>query len=318
MDSAKPVCYTIYCHIHTDSGRRYVGLTSQTVEKRWKNHVHAAKSANGKNCFHFANAIRKYGKDAFIHEVLEVCLDLDQANLAEEWWIRKLDSRNPLKGFNLKQGGSHTPHPIKNPWDRPGYREKHMNDIASCLTPEARAKMTATHRSLEFQAKRSQISKKFQSNPEYRARQSIIAQQSHARPEVREKLSTASRGRKPKPISEETRKKLRDASSNKHHSEETLKRIGKALSNKNKHVIWGGRIVGLECHAHGPVDDFLITKWPNGNTRVVCRLCAREVDKRRKDRKRTARGFPILGPPGHRFSQTSLTSDSSMSLSGSK
>jgi group I intron endonuclease len=189
MSSTKLVRYTIYCHIHVDSGRRYVGLTSQTVEKRWKNHIHAAKSSNGKNCFHFANAIRRYGKDAFTHEVLEVCTDLDQANLAEEWWIRQLDTRNPEFGFNLKQGGSHTPHPIKNPWDRPGYREKHKDDILSCLTPEAKAKSKAAAGTFEGRAKRSSMSKAKWKDPEFREKCCAASKQTWSDLERRSKMS---------------------------------------------------------------------------------------------------------------------------------
>ena len=33
------------------------------------------RKKTGKGCTHFWNAIRKYGKDAFTHEVLEVCTD---------------------------------------------------------------------------------------------------------------------------------------------------------------------------------------------------------------------------------------------------
>ncbi len=179
MSSIKLVRYTIYCHTHIDSGRRYVGLTSQTVEKRWKNHVHAAKSSNGKNCFHFANAIRKYGKDAFTHEVLEVCTDLDQANLAEEWWVRKLDSRNPLKGFNLKQGGSHTPHPIKNPWDRPEYRAK------SAIASKKRWERS------EFRAAVIKGVEKAWADPAHHARMSAISKEVNSRPQVKEAISAA-------------------------------------------------------------------------------------------------------------------------------
>ena len=48
--------WTIYCHIHKDTQRRYIGLTKQTMKQRWKNHVHAAMSAKGKRPY-FSNAI---------------------------------------------------------------------------------------------------------------------------------------------------------------------------------------------------------------------------------------------------------------------
>ena len=295
MSFPKPIRYTIYCHTHTESGRRYIGLTKLTMMKRWNQHVMNACAKKGKGCAYFWAAIRKYGKDAFSHEVLEICDTLDEANLAEQKWIEHFDTRNPERGFNLKKGGSHVPHPIKNPWDRPEYREKHTNDIAVCLTPEARAKMTATHRSPEFQAKRSAISKQFQADPEYRIRMSLSSQAALAKPEVKAQLSAASRARKPKPVSDKTREKLRLVSSGRHHSEQTLGRIRAGLADKDKHVLQDGRVVGLKCQTHGLVlePDFLVTKWPSGSLRIVCRLCAREADKRRKDQSRQRRGLPI-------------------------
>ena len=104
--------WTVYCHIHRATGRRYVGLTKKTWRKRWNQHVYTASKLAKKGWSHFANAIRKYGKDAFDHEVLEVCDTLDEANAAEEKWIEHFDSRNPEKGFNLKRGGDHLPHPV--------------------------------------------------------------------------------------------------------------------------------------------------------------------------------------------------------------
>lgn len=295
MSSSKPVRYTIYCHTHIKSGRRYVGLTKRTMMWRWNRHVYAA---NGKvrGWSHFANAIRKYGKDAFSHEVLEICDTLDEANLAEQKWVDHFDTRNPERGFNLAPGGSHAPHPIKNPWDRPGYREKHANNIAVCLTPEARAKMVATHRSPEFQAKRSAISKQFQADPEYRVRMSVSSQTALAKPEVKAVLSAASRAKEPKPVSDNTRQKLRVASTGRRHSEQTLERMRAAIARKDRHVVESGHVVGLDCLVHGLVSepDFLVTKWPSGSLRVVCRLCAREADKRRKDRNRQSRGLPVL------------------------
>ena len=83
MSFPKPIRYTIYCHTHTESGRRYIGLTKLTMMKRWNSHIYTANHVkNGKLAAtgHFPNAIRKYGKDAFSHEVLEVCSTLEEAN----------------------------------------------------------------------------------------------------------------------------------------------------------------------------------------------------------------------------------------------
>ena len=119
----KSIKYTIYCHIHIESGRRYIGLTKMSMMKRWNSHVYNATSSCRKGWSHFANAIRKYGKDAFKHEVLEVCYSLEEANEAEKKWISHFDTRNPERGFNLAPGGIYKPNQKrKNPWNDPNYK----------------------------------------------------------------------------------------------------------------------------------------------------------------------------------------------------
>jgi hypothetical protein len=205
MDSIKRV-WVIYCHIHTESGRRYVGLTSQTWQKRWKNHVNAAKSAKGKGSYHFANAIRKYGADAFSHEVLEVCSTLEEANAAEARWIERHKTRDPIFGFNIEPGGQHKPHPIrKNPWDDPEYRAKCSSNIAYCSTPEARARSKASLNTPESRSKRSASTREamarpdvqekrraFQQDSAYRARIGSSLAQTLSTPEARIRMSAAS------------------------------------------------------------------------------------------------------------------------------
>jgi hypothetical protein len=126
--------WTIYCHIHIVSGRCYVGLTKKTVLERWNQHVYTSTRLAEKGWSHFANAIRKYGKDAFQHEVLTTCDTLETANAAEQEWIEKLGTRDPEKGFNLAKGGNHVPHPMRNPWDRPGFRERHRTATQAAMS----------------------------------------------------------------------------------------------------------------------------------------------------------------------------------------
>ena len=159
MESAKQPAWTIYCHIHIESGRRYIGQTKKTMMHRWNRHVYDAKAMRSGNT-HFANAIRKYGPQAFAHEILEVCHDLEVANTAERSWVDFYDATNPEKGFNLAKGGDHAPHPIrKNPWDDPDYRAKCSANIKHCHTSESRAKSKAALNTPESKAKRSVIVK---------------------------------------------------------------------------------------------------------------------------------------------------------------
>lgn len=172
--------WTIYCHIHCESGRCYIGVTSWTWRKRWNRHVYSANRGKGSGRSHFHNAIRKYGKDAFDHEVLQTCHTLEEANLAEQHWIDLYDTRNPLRGFNLKPGGSHTPHPNKNPWDRPEYRKKAAAaSRKKWENPEFRAAVTAgvteAWQDPDYRSRLSDISKEINSRPEVKAAQSKAA-----------------------------------------------------------------------------------------------------------------------------------------------
>jgi group I intron endonuclease len=179
--------WTIYCHTHTETDRKYVGVTSQTMEKRWKNHIHAAMKSKGR--WHFSNAIRKYGPEAFESKVIEVWDTLEKANEREKYWIKRLDTRNPEKGFNLAPGGNHAPHMIKNPWDDPGYRAK---NLPISLINVQKATLV------------SQINKT-QSKPEVKAVVSAAVKAAYADPAVRRKVSAANLG---KTLSPEHRAKI--------------------------------------------------------------------------------------------------------------
>jgi group I intron endonuclease len=99
------LCWTIYCHTHIETNRRYIGLTKLTMMKRWNQHVANAGRKTGKGCLHFWNAIRKYGKESFSHRILEICTSIEEANEAEQAWIESFTSTNPEFGFNLLRGG---------------------------------------------------------------------------------------------------------------------------------------------------------------------------------------------------------------------
>ena len=100
--------FTIYCHTNRVNGKRYVGQTVHSMEKRWGHHVALAKSKNRRHQA-FANAIRKHGADAFDHQILEVVSTQESADSAECRWIEQLNCRVP-NGYNLKPGGGRRGH----------------------------------------------------------------------------------------------------------------------------------------------------------------------------------------------------------------
>ena len=140
--------WTLYCHIHTKSNRKYIGLTSQTMLKRWNQHVYKALSSkNGR--WHFPNAIRKYGKDSFEHIEFPVKYStLEEANRAEEFAIEFWCTRDRDFGFNIDKGGDHISilkNSRPNPWADPEYR-KIISDSTkkSWMNPSFRAKISTT------------------------------------------------------------------------------------------------------------------------------------------------------------------------------
>ena len=82
----------IYLITNTHNGKRYVGKTTQQLEKRW--YQHRRNAASGKNTWLY-KAIRKYGEDAFT--VVPVC---EGGNDEERAIIAQLKPE-----YNLTTGG---------------------------------------------------------------------------------------------------------------------------------------------------------------------------------------------------------------------
>lgn len=103
--------YTVYCHTHIESGKKYFGITSRDPEKRFgPNGCRYLKKSKGHyNHPAFANAILKYGWDAFSHEILFTGLTLEEANAKEMELIAKYKT-NVVRygneyGYNCTDGG---------------------------------------------------------------------------------------------------------------------------------------------------------------------------------------------------------------------
>lgn len=204
--------WTIYCHMHIESGRRYIGQTKYSMMHRWHQHCAQAKKFEGRRS-HFLCAIRKYGKDAFSHEVLEVCGTLEEANSAEERWIVFHGSRDPARGFNLAKGGQVPPASgAANPWDRPEFRAKQERHIKRFLdefhTPEAYAARAKAART-----------------PERRAASSAASKKAHARLDVRQNVIASGVAKRGKPLSAEHREKLRIKSMGRAKSEAEIAKL---------------------------------------------------------------------------------------------
>lgn len=90
--------YIVYCHRNIVNGKRYIGITKQKTEKRWKH-------GKGYSAQHFSRAIEKYGWDNFEHIILKENLTKERAVFFEKFYINKYDTTNLENGYNETLGG---------------------------------------------------------------------------------------------------------------------------------------------------------------------------------------------------------------------
>lgn len=88
----------IYLIRNLITGMCYVGQ-SVDIERR----LNAHEKGYSEECPYIYRAIKKYGIDTFVFEVLEIC-DESDLNAREIFWINTLDTLAP-NGYNLKKGG---------------------------------------------------------------------------------------------------------------------------------------------------------------------------------------------------------------------
>lgn len=92
----------VYMITNNVNGKKYVGVTQYSLDKRFKEHCHDSKTDRCKNRLLYSD-MNKYGFENFSIDELEVCSD-DKRFERETYWIDKLDTHN--NGYNLTYGGS--------------------------------------------------------------------------------------------------------------------------------------------------------------------------------------------------------------------
>jgi group I intron endonuclease len=91
----------IYKATSKTSGKSYIGKTTNTLKQRVGEHIR--KSKKSKHTNHFHNAIKKYGKDDFVWEILDTCDSEEELNILE---VKHIKSHNTYSdGYNLSLGG---------------------------------------------------------------------------------------------------------------------------------------------------------------------------------------------------------------------
>ena len=90
----------IYKITHIETNRAYVGQTTGDVQARWRRHATSDT--------HLGRAIKKYGKQAFLFEVLAELATVEELNEKEIELIAKHCTIIP-NGFNIEIGGKNAP-----------------------------------------------------------------------------------------------------------------------------------------------------------------------------------------------------------------
>lgn len=105
MHECKDKKFIVYCHTNKINNKKYIGITCQTPNRRFRN-------GNGyKQSPYFYHAIQKYGWENFTHEILFENLSKEEACEKEVEMIKKYKTRSHENGYNVTPGGE------KNCWD---------------------------------------------------------------------------------------------------------------------------------------------------------------------------------------------------------
>lgn len=186
----------IYTATNLVNGKVYVGKTIHDPFSRWNDHKLKAK--NGLERY-FHKSIRKHGADNFKFEVVDMALLQEELDCKEIEWIARLDSANPLKGYNCTAGGDGAKH-----------TDASRCRISRARTPEViekwRTKMVGRKLSPEHRAKMSKAHLGQRPSEETRRRWAERRQQRSQIAAAVERPATL-----PHVVSEETKRKLSEA-----------------------------------------------------------------------------------------------------------
>ncbi len=201
------------------NNKSYIGQTVN-VSKRW--HDHRRQAANPHYPIHLA--IRKYGNDNFIFEVIACCLTQEDADLTEIELIAQYGTFG-LKGYNCNVGGKKATQSAES-------REKNrLAHLGKKHTDEAKAKIAEASRNREW----SEESKTKLS--ESKKGKSTWVKGKYLSDEHKAALSKSKKG-KPNPAlighkhTEESKKKMSDSKKGTKYSEASKKKMSESAKKR--------------------------------------------------------------------------------------
>lgn len=93
---------TVYVITNTINGKKYVGVTTGSINKRFNEHIRDSRKERCNDRPLYSD-INQYGVENFTIQELEQCDDLDRFE-RESYWIDALDTHN--NGYNFTYGGT--------------------------------------------------------------------------------------------------------------------------------------------------------------------------------------------------------------------
>lgn len=200
----------IYCITNKINGKKYIGQSWNFYNRK---KAHISKAKHGEKS-HLYDAIRKYGKESFVWEIVE-WIDCDEnAQLVldekESLWIDHYDTQNPDHGYNVRDGGS---------------RGKH-----SLQTKEKLSKLRqgVSYGPIHSEEWKKQLSENAKKNPLFSSKGRILSD------ETKKKISESNTGKKHgdstgRILSESTRNKISASLTGRKASDDTKRKKSEAM-----------------------------------------------------------------------------------------
>jgi len=228
----------IYLVTCTVNGMRYIGQHSGSTLSEYWNHNVARALSGGTDRSYLFNAIRKYGRDAFVVKQLVTVGSKEELDYYECKLIKKYKTKKPY-GYNLTDGGEgalgrevspETRQKIKNALS--GRSPSPQNVIARVKSVIGNKWNIGRKRSTEELEKFRIAMRKVKRTKEWCSNIAAALKGKKASPETRRKLSEIRKGKSPSP---ETRKKLSKAGRGRKFTPETIERMRSAAFIREAH-----------------------------------------------------------------------------------
>ena len=166
----------IYKITNKINSKCYIGQTKNNPAKRWKKHIAISKNTHCPDFSYIHGALRKYGLENFVFEVIDTATNLDELDNKEKMYIKQLNTMAP-NGYNLSSGGQGK----KEITDRT--RQLLSETKKGCLNPNWNR--TFSEKEIEFH--RKAMIKRY-SDPKERAKTGLKSKEVWKSPGFKEKM----------------------------------------------------------------------------------------------------------------------------------